>query len=119
MKNIIAVMLLSTGLFFGQDKADKPKSESKDVIQMNDQSQNKILKAEKELDDIINQEQDIQLQVQNLVKKYQDLDSKRPQAIVKVNSATEDAWKESGLDKKDYNIDVANFTFTKKPVEKK
>ena len=116
MNKFAAVMMLVSAAL----AADAPKS-----IPFSLSSENKILKAEHELDGVKTKEAQMQMEyrgLQDRVKTLQDDFTKTLEEEKKAGKAVEDAvegaWKESGLDKSKYDADTADFTFKPKPEGK-
>jgi hypothetical protein len=122
MKTLVVIAMLAGSLW----AQDKPKADAPKPIAMSQASQNKILKAEHEYDTIIAGEQQLQIQyaqctperMQALQTNFTAIDAKKDPAAKAVSAAIEDAWKDSGLSKTEYDIDPANFSFTKKDTSK-
>jgi hypothetical protein len=122
MKTVFAVLLLCLTMF--AQEAVKPTEMTKS-IQASPAIQNKILKAEHDLDQIIATETQANVQYlqmeklqQQLQTKFNEAEAKKPAATKAVDDAVEDAWKESKLSKDQYTFDPANFTFSIKPPDK-
>ncbi len=99
----------------------KPATDTAKPVSASIATQNKILRAQHELDAIQNKEKDsnvqflqLQQQAQTLQQGYGQMQTQEAQLKKAVDAAIEDAWKESGLDKSKYDFDQANLTFTPK-----
>jgi hypothetical protein len=102
------VGLLFVGTMLGQ-KAAKPNLVASAGVE------NKILKAEHVSDQANLIKQQAEAQFAQLKQTWLDADTRSKDADKSVQAAIDEAYKENGLSKDDYNFDPANFTFSAKP----
>jgi hypothetical protein len=126
MKNYVFAVLFVALCAFGQDKSKTTAPPVLKPVVLSIASENTLLKAENDLGVIRNAELDIQnkfykisQQATDLKKQYKEVAAKELQAQKNVENAIEAAWKESGLDKANYDFAVDTFTFVPKTANKK
>src|ERR1700691_2447820 len=97
-----------------QDAPPKPTPALPKPITVSAEVENKILKAERDLAEMIA----IQLRAENQSRQaqadYNAAEAKKPAATKAVSDAIEAAWQESHLTKDSYTVDPASFTFAPK-----
>lgn len=122
---LTAFWIALSGIATSQAKPEtKPAAPAPIAVSMT--SENRILKAEHDLDviqdkmkDMIVQYDQIQKQLDDLKVQYQAEQGKEATAKKAVDDAIEAAWKDSGLDKAKYDFDAAGFKFVEKKIEPK
>lgn len=94
---------------------------SEDIKPVPETTQNKLLKAQHDLDTILGQEKDVQLQFEQAVRtqksiqeSYPELDKQAKAAQTKLDGVKTDAIKEAGLDPAKYDVDITKLTFVSK-----
>lgn len=119
---LTSLIILTLALTSALTVQDAPKPA---VVHASQASENRILKAEHDLD-VLNarlssmamQFQSLQAQAAKLQEDYQKEQPKVAELTKAVDAAITEAYKDVGLTRDTHNFDPANFTFTPKPPDK-
>ena len=115
MNFAVLAPILLTGMVVAQTQppvAAPPKTASVAI-------ENRILQAEHQIDQANLVEAQAQAQFEQLKTGYQKAEADKAAGNKAIAQATDDAYREAGLSKADYNFDPANFTFTPIPPDTK